>query len=112
MLLGLSFVLGSLACALAVMALVSCRRVALLLRKHSVRSLVELSTHVTEMQSSLESLSTTVRRMESKYRMRETRAKGKGLADPEDISELQGEEWRRAARKKYIMAGRPASHSG
>lgn len=109
MLLGLCFALASLALASAAVAIVSCVRVAKLLRRHSVRSLVELSTHVTEMQSSLESLSTTVRRMESKYRMRETRAKGKS---PDDLSELQGDEWRKAARQKYIIAGRPTQHAG
>lgn len=94
----------------ALVAWWSCRRVIDLLRSHSVRSAVELSASLTALQSSFESLSTTVRRLSSRYGMQERRARdGTSRSNGEiPLDELQGAEWRRAARAKFIRPGQPS----
>lgn len=93
----------------AVAALSSCRRVTAMLRSHSMRSALELSASLTATQSSLESVSKTVRRLSSRYGMQERRAKdGTSRVNGElPLSELKGSEWRAAARAKFIRAGKP-----
>jgi len=97
----------------AVVAWLSCRRVIKLLRSHSTQSALELSAALAATQSSLESVSTTVRRLSSRYGMAERRAKdGKSRVNGEvPLSELKGDEWRKAARAKYIRAGKPTGES-
>lgn len=94
-------------------ALWSSRRVTQILRSHSMRSALELSASLTATQSSLESLSKTVRRLSSRYGMAERRAKdGTSRVNGEiPLEELSGEEWRKAARAKYIRAGKPPGAS-
>lgn len=90
-------------------AWLSCRRVIKLLRSHSTQSALELSAALAATQSSLESVSTTVRRLSSRYGMAERRAKdGKSRVNGEiPLDELKGQEWRQAARARYIRAGQP-----
>lgn len=92
-------------------ALSSCRRVIKLLRSHSMQSALEQSVSLTALQSSFESLSTTVRRLSSRYGMQERRAKdGTSRSNGEmPLDELTGAEWRKAARAKYIRAGKPST---
>lgn len=87
----------------------NCKRVIEILRSHSMQSALELSAQLTATQSSLESVSNTVRRLSSRYGMQERRAKdGTSRVNGEiPLSELKGDEWRRAARAKYIRAGKP-----
>lgn len=93
----------------AAVAFASCRRVIKLLRSHSMRSVLELSVSVTALQSSFESLSTTVRRLSSRYGMAANRAKdGTRRVNGElPLDDLKGAEWRAAARAKFIRAGKP-----
>jgi hypothetical protein len=93
----------------AVVAWLSCRRVIGILRSHSMRSALELSAQLTATQSSLESVSKTVRRLSSRYGMADRRARdGTSRVNGEiPLSELKGDEWRRAARAKYVRAGKP-----
>lgn len=95
----------------AMAAWLSCRRVIALLRSHSTRSALELSVSVTALQSSFESLSTTVRRLSSRYGMAANRAAdGTRRVNGEiPLDELKGSEWRRAARAKFIRAGKPSA---
>jgi len=98
---------GSLCVSLVLLS--SYRRVIDLLRSHSTRSGLELSVQLTALQSSFESLSTTVRRLSSRYGMAANRA-GDGTRRVNGeipLSELKGDEWRRAARAKFIRAGKP-----
>ena len=97
----------------AVVAWSSCRRVTAILRSHSTRSALELSASQAAMQSSLESLSTTVRRLSSRYGMAERRAKdGTSRVNGEiPLAELKGQEWRNAARAKFLRAGKPVEHT-
>ena len=85
----------------------SYRRVIAILRSHSMRSALELSTQLTAMQSNFESLSKTVRRLSSRYGMAEKRARdGTVRVNGElPLDELTGAEWRRAARAKYVLKG-------
>lgn len=94
----------------ALVALLSFRRVTALLRSHSTRSAVELSASLTALQSSFESLSTTVRRLSSRYGMADRRARdGTSRSDGQiPLDELKGSEWRQAARAKYIRPGKPS----
>lgn len=108
-LLGWCLILGSCAFVLAVMAVSSCYRILKLLRSHSVRSQLELSRRVIDLQSSCESLSTTVQRLQSKYTMRETRAKARS-GSSDDTASLQGPEWKAAMRRKLIKPGEPVRH--
>jgi len=107
---GWSLILASCALGLAVLALWNCARILKLLRSHSVRSQLELSKRVIELQSSCESLSMTVQRLQSKYQMRETRAKQRTESSTTDVSQLSGPEWKAAMRKKLIQPGRPVPH--
>lgn len=93
----------------AVGAWLSCRRVIEMLRSHSMRSALEQSSALTALQSNFESLSKTVRRLSSRYGMAENRAKdGTRRVNGElPLDELTGAEWRKAARAKYIRAGKP-----
>jgi len=93
----------------AVGAWLSCRRVIEMLRSHSMRSALELSAQLTATQSSLESVSKTVRRLSSRYGMQDRRARdGTSRVNGEiPLGELQGAEWRNAARAKFIRAGKP-----
>lgn len=93
----------------AVVAWLNCRRVIGMLRSHSTRSALELSASLTALQSSFESLSKTVRRLSSRYGMAENRARdGTRRVNGElPLDELNGAEWRKAARAKYIRAGKP-----
>lgn len=105
--------LGAVSCGslfVAVVALSSCRRVIKILRSHSMQSALELSASLTATQSSLESVSKTVRRLSARYGMAERRAKdGTSRVNGEiPLDELKGDEWRRAARAKFIQAGKPA----
>lgn len=95
----------------AVVALSSCRRVTKILRSHSTLSALELSAALAKTQSSLESVSTTVRRLSSRYGMAERRARdGTSRVNGEiPLAELKGDEWRKAARAKYIRAGKPTT---
>jgi len=97
----------------AVAALSSCRRVTAMLRSHSMRSALELSAQLTATQSSLESVSKTVRRLSSRYGMQDRRARdGTSRVNGEiPLDELKGDEWRRKARAKYIVAGKPNGSS-
>jgi len=93
----------------SLVALSSCRRVTELLRSHSMRSALEQSVSLTALQSNFESLSTTVRRLSSRYGMAANRA-GDGTRRVNGeipLAELKGDEWRRAARAKFIRAGKP-----
>lgn len=83
----------------------SYRRVIALLQSHSTRSALELSSQLTSMQLSFESLSKTVRRLSSREGMAAKRAKdGTVRVNGElPLDELTGAEWRRAARAKYIL---------
>jgi len=104
--------LGGVSCVslfVAVAALSSCRRVTAILRSHSMRSALELSSQLTAMQSSFESLSKTVRRLSSRYGMAENRARdGTRRVNGElPLDDLTGAEWRKAARARYIRAGKP-----
>jgi hypothetical protein len=93
----------------AVVALLSCRRVIKLLRSHSMASALELSASLAATQSSLESVSKTVRRLSSRYGMQDKRARdGTARHNGEiPLSELKGAEWRAAARAKFVRAGKP-----
>jgi len=93
----------------AVAAWWSSKRVIALLRSHSTRSALELSAQLTATQSSLESVSKTVRRLSSRYGMQDRRARdGTSRVNGEiPLGELQGAEWRQAARAKFIRAGKP-----
>jgi hypothetical protein len=93
----------------AVAALWNCKRVTKMLQSHSMRSALELSVALTATQSSLESVSKTVRRLSARYGMAERRAKdGTSRVNGEiPLEELKGDEWRRAARAKFIVAGKP-----
>jgi len=93
----------------AVVAWSSCKRVTAMLRSHSMRSALELSSQLTAMQSSFESLSKTVRRLSSRYGMADNRARdGTRRVNGElPLDELTGAEWRKAARAKFIRAGKP-----
>lgn len=97
----------------AVVAWWSCRHVINLLRTHSMRSALEQSASLASLQSSFESLSTTVRRLSSRYGMADRRARdGTSRVNGEiPLAELKGEEWRRAARAKHIRAGKPGEHN-
>jgi len=103
------FLLASCGFALGSWAVWSLSRVTALLHSHSLRSAMELSASVTATQSSLESLSKTVRRLSSRYGMAEHRAKdGTRRVNGEiPLDELQGEEFRREARKRLLRAGQP-----
>lgn len=94
-------------------ALSSCRRVTAILRSHSMRSALELSAQQTAMQSSFESLSKTVRRLSSRYGMADNRAKDgtRRINGELPLDELTGADWRKAARAKYIRAGKPTGAS-
>jgi hypothetical protein len=85
----------------------SYKRVTALLRSRSTRSQMELSASVTALESSFASLSSTVRRLSSRYGMQERRAKDGTSRSEGDLSHLQGAEWRAAARAKFIRAGKP-----
>jgi hypothetical protein len=87
----------------------SCRRVIAILRSHSMRSALELSAQLTATQSSLESVSKTVRRLSSRYGMQDRRARdGTSRVNGEiPLNELKGDEWRKAARAKYVRPGKP-----
>lgn len=105
--------LGMVSCVslfVAVGAWWSCKRVIAILRSHSMRSALELSAQLTATQSSLESVSKTVRRLSSRYGMQDRRAKdGTSRVNGEiPLAELKGHEWRQAARAKFIKAGKPA----
>lgn len=91
----------------------SCKRVIAILRSHSMRSALELSAQLTATQSSLESVSKTVRRLSSRYGMQDRRARdGTSRVNGEiPLGELSGPEWRKAARAKYIRAGKPTEIS-
>lgn len=93
----------------AVVALSSCKRVTAILRSHSMHSALELSAALASTQSSLESVSKTVRRLSSRYGMAEKRARdGTARVNGEiPLSELKGDEWRKAARARFIRAGKP-----
>jgi hypothetical protein len=93
----------------AVAAWLSCRRVIKMLQSHSTRSALELSVALTATQSSLESVSKTVRRLSARYGMADRRARdGTSRVNGEiPLGELKGDEWRRAARAKFIVAGKP-----
>lgn len=93
----------------AVVALWSCNRVTKMLRSHSTRSALELSAELASMQSSFESVSKTVRRLSSRYGMAERRAKdGTSRVNGElPLDDLKGAEWRKAARARYLRAGKP-----
>jgi hypothetical protein len=74
-----------------------------------MQSALEQSVSLTALQSNFESLSTTVRRLSSRYGMAERRAKD-GTSRPNGempLDELSGADWRKAARAKYIRAGKP-----
>jgi hypothetical protein len=88
-------------------AWLSCKRVIELLHSRSTRSQMELSASVTALESSFASLSTTVRKLSSRYGMQERRAKDGTSRSSGDLSHLSGAEWRAAARAKYIRAGKP-----
>lgn len=92
----------------AAVALWNSSRVTKLLRSHSMRSALELSVQLTATQSSLESVSKTVRRLSSRYGMQDRRARdGTSRVNGEiPLDELKGDEWRRAARAKFIRAGK------
>lgn len=105
---GWCLILASLAFVLAAAAWWNSFRVVKLLRSRSVRSLVELSALVTEVQSGLESLSRSQAKLSSKVQMRETRAKQAN--QPSELSELSGDAWRKAARAKFIRPGLPVQH--
>jgi len=91
----------------------SYKRVTAILRSHSMRSALELSAQLTATQSSLESVSKTVRRLSSRYGMQDRRARdGTSRVNGEiPLDELKGDEWRRKARAKYIVAGKPNGSS-
>lgn len=92
----------------------SCKRVIAILRSHSMRSALELSAQLTATQSSLESVSKTVRRLSSRYGMQDRRARdGTSRVNGEiPLSELRGDDWRKAARAKYIRPGKPTGETG
>lgn len=97
----------------AVAAWSSYKHVIELLQSHSTLSALELSASVTALQSSFESLSTTVRRLSSRYGMQANRAAdGTRRVNGEiPLAELKGDEWRKAARAKFIRAGKATPHS-
>jgi hypothetical protein len=64
------------------------------------------------MQSSFDSLSTTVRRLSSRYGMQERRGKdGRSQATGDDLSQLPLGQWKEQARQRYITPGKPVNHS-
>lgn len=107
---GWSLLLASCASGLGVLAVWNCSRILRLLKSHSVRSQLELSKRVIELQSSCESLSTTVQRLQSKYQMRETRAKQRAESSTDNIANLSGPEWKAEMRRRMIKPGQPVAH--
>lgn len=102
--------LTSLSCALSVVAIFSCNRVTRLLRTRSVRSALEVSSEMAAMQSSLESLSTTVRRLSSRYGMAEKRGRdGKAHSSQAELP-VGDPNWKAHARALYLKAGKPLNH--
>lgn len=104
----LSLILASLAFGLAAMAAWNSYLIRKLLRGHSVRSALEVSVQLAAHASALESLSTTVKRLSSRYGMRERR----GANGQSQATELTGAEWKRQARLQFITPGRPVKHEG
>ena len=104
-----SFLLASSSFGLAVWALVSLHRVRAMLLSHSLRSAMELSASLADTQSSFASLSKTVRRLNSRYGLEANRASdGTRRVNGEiPLSELQGDEFRREARRRLIHPGKP-----
>lgn len=110
-LLGFCLILASLALGLALMAVVNSFRTLKLLRSHSVKSVLEISAQQAAHASALQSLSTTVKRLSSRYGMAEKRgANGKASAS-DDIDRLQGAEWKAAMRSRLLRPGQPVKHS-
>jgi len=83
------------------MAFWSCVRVTRLLRTHSARSALEISSELAALQTSLQSLSTTVRRLSSREGMAARRGADGKAQKPEpttaDVVEMQ----RRVAAKMF-----------
>lgn len=104
-LLGLSLSLGSLGCVFALVALWNSWQIRRLLRSHSIKSALEASVQLAAHASSLESLSTTVRRLSSRYGMQQKRG-----PDGRAVSQLTGADWKAEARQRYITPGRPVQH--
>lgn len=104
-----SLILASLAFILAATAAWNSFRIRRLLRSHSVRSALELSVQQAAQASALESLSTTVKRLSSRYGMAAKRG-AKGQAEGDPLSGLQGSEWKAAWRARNIRPGQPIQH--
>lgn len=104
-----SLILASLAFGLAAIAAWNSSRIHRLLRSHSVRSVLELSAQQAAQASALESLSTTVKRLSSRYGMAERRG-AKGQAAASEAQNLSGPEWKEMMRKKLIRPGQPVAH--
>ncbi len=93
------------------LALWSSARVIRLLRTHSARSALDLSAQIAAQSASLQSLSTTVRRLSSRYGMQERRGKdGRSQGPQDDLASLPTDEFKRRARAMFIVPGRPTKH--
>lgn len=116
-LLGLNFLAVSLSVLAAITARSYLRELRRRLSARSTRSLRELDTAVASLDSSLSSITKTLRRLSSKIGMQDVRERRKGESEPmpEGLSPAERKAWLRrnlSAGKLHVIRDNPQSSEG
>lgn len=115
-LLSLNFALASFSALMAIMAARSLRALRRRLAERSTRSLLQLDTQVANLESSLSSMSTTLRRLSSRQGMQDLRARRKVESAeqmPMNLSPAERKAWLRKeiAKGNLIVVKDPTANS-